>query len=97
MRGRRGMKSPGYTTAPVETGWRVSSTVVSPVDRALFCSRVDLHLHLRQVQVSSGGLAWARASALASGAGVNRSGWTVVSRRRRSYATVASTLTSTEF
>jgi hypothetical protein len=41
MRYRRGMKFPGYPTALVETGWRVASTVVSPVDRALFCSRVD--------------------------------------------------------
>jgi hypothetical protein len=58
---------------PVETGWRVASTFVSPVDRALFCSRIDL---------SSGGLAWAHASAHASGAGVNRPGCTVASRRR---------------
>ena len=42
MRSRRGMKFPGYTTAPVETGWRVESTFASPVDRALFCSRIDL-------------------------------------------------------
>jgi hypothetical protein len=35
------MKSPGYQTAPVETGWRVASTVASPFDRALFCGRID--------------------------------------------------------
>jgi hypothetical protein len=52
MRERRGMKFPGYTTAPVGPGWRVASTVASPVDRALFCSRIDL---------SSGVLTWARA------------------------------------
>jgi len=69
MRERRGMKFPDYITAPVETGWRVASTCVSPVDRALFCSRIDL---------SSGKLAWA----LASGAGVNRRVCTVASRRR---------------
>ena len=54
----------------------------SPVDRALLCSRIDLHLHLRQVQMSSGGLACARASARASGASVDRPGCTVASRRR---------------
>jgi hypothetical protein len=91
MRERRGtpalasgasVKFPGYKTAPVETGWRVASTVVSPVGRALLGSRIDLHLHLRQVQVSPGGLAWVRASSLASGAGVNRRGCTAVSHRR---------------
>ena len=35
---RRGMKSPGYKAAPVETGWRVCATA-SPVDGALRCSR----------------------------------------------------------
>ncbi len=44
------MKFPGYITAPVETGWRVVIMWASPVDRALFCSRIDL---------SSGVLAWA--------------------------------------
>jgi hypothetical protein len=73
MRERRGIKFPAYPTALVETGWRVASTVVSPVDRALLCSRIDL---------SSGGFARARAFALASGAGVNRPGCTVASRRR---------------
>jgi len=34
------VKFPGYITAPVETGWRVVSTPVSLVDRALFCSRI---------------------------------------------------------
>ena len=41
MRQRRGMKFPGYITAPVETGWRVVSTSASPIDRALSCSRID--------------------------------------------------------
>ncbi len=43
----RGMKFPGYITAPVEMGQRVSSPFFSPVDGALLCSRIDLHLHLR--------------------------------------------------
>jgi hypothetical protein len=35
---RRGMKFPGYKTAPVETGWRVAAAP-SPVHGAPFCSR----------------------------------------------------------
>jgi len=37
-RGGQRMKSPGYKTAPVETGYRIDAAA-SPVDGALLCSR----------------------------------------------------------
>jgi len=35
------VKFPGYITTPAKPGWRVVSTPVSLVDRALFGSRID--------------------------------------------------------
>jgi hypothetical protein len=48
---RRGMKFPGYKTAPVETGWRVAAAT-SPVDGAPFCSRAIYRPAVAAVETS---------------------------------------------
>jgi hypothetical protein len=76
---RLGVQGDNQTSIDLSAPWR-------PVDgtgrSVRTCENAGEHLHLRQVQVSSGGLARARASALASGAGFNRPCCNAVSRRR---------------